>query len=198
VREQPFGVILFDEVEKADGGVHDLLLQVLGEGRISDATGRSVDLRNAIVVMTSNLGADTASRALGFSDPRAEAAHDAHYRAAAAAFFRPELLNRIDHVVPYRPLDADPVRTITRRALDEALSREGIARRGARVRYDDAVVDLLAAMGVDPRYGARPLKRTIERRVVGPVAALLAAGGADAPTSITLRAEGAALVVTAG
>lgn len=196
VREQPFGVLLFDEVEKADGGVHDLLLQVLGEGRITDATGRTVDLRNAIVVMTSNLGADTARRAPGFVDARDTGSQEAHYRAAAAAFFRPELLNRIDHVVPYRPLDAVTVRTITRRALDEALAREGITRRGVTVRYDDAVVDALAAMGIDPRYGARPLKRTIERRVVAPISALLAIRGADAPTSIALTAMGDEVVVT--
>lgn len=195
VREQPFGVLLFDEVEKADGGVHDLLLQVLGEGRITDATGRTVDLRNAIVVMTSNLGADTAGRATGFNDPRAAATHEAHYRAAAAAFFRPELMNRIDHVVPYRPLDLDTIRAIARRALDEALAREGVARRGVTVRYDDAVIDALAALGVDPRYGARPLKRTIERVVVAPLAGLLAASGSDPPKFLRLRADKGAVVV---
>jgi ATP-dependent Clp protease ATP-binding subunit ClpC len=195
LREQPFGVILLDEIEKADRSVHDLLLQALGEGRVTDATGRTVNLRNAIVMMTSNLGAETATRTLGFTDHAPARSLDVHYRAAAAAFFRPEFLNRIDHVVPYHPLGADTVREIARRALDEALSREGLTRRNITVRYDDAVLRALADLGMDPRYGARPLKRAMERWVVAPIAAILAARGADAPTSLTLVARDGAITV---
>ncbi|MCU0687863.1 MAG: AAA family ATPase [Polyangiaceae bacterium] len=180
VREQPFGVVLLDEIEKADLGVHDLLLQLLGDGRLTDATGSAVDFTNTVIVMTSNLGADTAGRAVGFGEATATSL-EAHYRAAAARFFRPEWLNRVDHLVPYRALDRDSIRTIARRALDAALGREGIARRGVTVHYDPAVVDLLADLGLDPRYGARPLKRTIEQRVVAPLAWLLAERGARPP-----------------
>ncbi len=188
VREQPFGVVLLDEIEKADGGVHDLLLQLLGEGRLTDATGCTVDFTNTVIVMTSNLGADNAGRAVGFGETTATGL-DAHYRAAAARFFRPELLNRIDHLVPYRALGRDSVLAIARRALDAALAREGLARRGVAVTYDPAVVDLLADLGLDPRYGARPLKRTIEQRVVTPLAWLLAARGAAPPKRVRLAAN---------
>src|SRR6185369_12764922 len=129
VREQPFGVVLFDEIEKADSGVHDLLLQILGEGRLTDGTARTVSFRNTIVVLTSNLGAEGAGRSLGFGAGGA-AAHDAHYRTAAAAFFRPELLNRFDQIVPYRPLSPEVIAILARRALEQALLREGLARRG--------------------------------------------------------------------
>ncbi|HEU4408356.1 MAG TPA: AAA family ATPase, partial [Polyangiaceae bacterium] len=187
VREQPFGVVLLDEVEKADGSVHDLLLQLLGEGRLTDATGCTVDFTNTVVVMTSNLGAETAGRALGFGEASAQGL-EAHYRAAAARFFRPELLNRIDHLVPYDALARDSVLAITRRALDAALAREGLARRGVAVTYEPAVVELLADIGLDARYGARPLKRAVEQRVVAPLAWQLAARGPDAPKAVTLTA----------
>jgi ATP-dependent Clp protease ATP-binding subunit ClpC len=185
VREQPFGVVLLDEIEKADGGVLDLLLQVLGEGRLTDSVGQTVGFRNTVVIMTSNLGADTAGRAVGFGDGGATAA-EAHYRAAAAAFFRPELLNRFDQIVPYRPLDRDVIASLARRMLDAAIAREGIGRRAVDVRYDDAVVDRLVALGFDARLGARPLKRAVEQHVVVPIAELLSGVGRR-PASIALR-----------
>ncbi|MFO0606131.1 MAG: AAA family ATPase [Polyangiales bacterium] len=190
VREQPFGVVLFDEVEKADGSVHDLLLQLLGEGRLTDGTGRTVSFRNTVVILTSNLGADTASRSLGFGEAAALRDAATHYTAAAAAFFRPELLNRFDHVVPYRPLSADTVAVIARRALQRALEREGVARRSVKVRYGDDVVARLAALGFDPKYGARPLNRAIEHWIVGPLARLLAARSHAPPAAVTLAVEG--------
>jgi ATP-dependent Clp protease ATP-binding subunit ClpC len=185
VREQPFGVVLLDEIEKADGSVHDLLLQLLDEGRLTDVTGRAVDFTNTVVVMTSNLGAETAGKQLGFGE-QAVASLDVHYRSAAARFFRPELLNRIDHLVPYRPLDRPSVRLIVQRMLDLALGREGIARRGVAIRYEPPLLDLLADIGMDPRYGARPLKRAIEQRVVAPLAWRLASAGERPPSAIHL------------
>jgi ATP-dependent Clp protease ATP-binding subunit ClpC len=173
VREQPFGVVLLDEVEKADSGVHDLLLQVLGEGRVSDDAGHTVSFRNTIVLLTSNLGADSVGRSIGFGGGGA-AAHDAHYRAAAARFFRPELLNRFDQIVPYRPLSTEVVGRLARKALAEALGREGLLERGVTVEFDDAVVARLAELGFDARLGARPLKRAVETHVVAPLARLLA------------------------
>ena len=198
VREQPFGVVLFDEVEKADGSVHDLLLQLLGEGRLTDGTGRTVSFRNTVVMLTSNLGADTASRSLGFGDAAAVRDASTHYTSAAAAFFRPELLNRFDHVVPYHPLSAQTVATIARRALQRALEREGIARRAIPVRYDDAVVARLAALGFDPKYGARPLNRAIEHWIIGPLARLLAARSHAPPKSIEIAVVGDEIAVGEG
>jgi ATP-dependent Clp protease ATP-binding subunit ClpC len=197
VREQPFGVVLLDEIEKADTGVHDLLLQILGEGRLTDSAGHTVSFRNTVVVLTSNLGADTAARSLGFS-AGSRVDLSAHYVSAAAQFFRPELLNRIDHVVPFAALSDETVLAITRRALDSALSREGLHRRRVKVRYDDTVVSALARLGFDPRYGARPLKRAIEQWVIGPIARVLSARGPAAPPEVELvvRKTGVAVAPT--
>jgi len=196
VREQPFGVVLLDEIEKADGGVHDLLLQILGEGRLADAAGRTVSFRNTIVLLTSNLGADGAGRSLGFGAGGASG-HEAHYRAAAAAFFRPELLNRFDQIVPYRPLGAEVIAQLARRALEKAVEREGLARRGVVVTWDEAVVTRLAELGFDPRLGARPLKRAVEEHVVAPLARLLAARSAKPPARVRLVVRSGAVAVEA-
>jgi ATP-dependent Clp protease ATP-binding subunit ClpC len=174
--------------------VHDLLLQILGEGRLSDATGRTVSFRNTVVILTSNLGAETAGRALGFGE-RGERDLDAHYLAAAAQFFRPEMLNRFDQIVPYRPLAPDTVAAIARKQLQAALEREGLKRRGVKVVCDEAVVARLAEVGFDLRYGARPLKRAVEQHVIAPIARLLAAGPVK---KITVRVEGEAISVSAG
>jgi ATP-dependent Clp protease ATP-binding subunit ClpC len=190
VREQPFGIVLFDEVEKADGSVHDLLLQILGEGRLTDGTGRTVSFRNTVVILTSNLGADTAARNLGFGSASAVRDVSTHYLSAAAAFFRPELLNRFDHVVPYHPLRPETVAIIARRAIARALEREGVARRNIVVHYDNDVVDRVASLGFDARYGARPLNRAIEHWIVGPLARLLAARSHDPPARIDVVVEG--------
>ncbi|ATB49084.1 AAA family ATPase [Corallococcus macrosporus] len=186
VREQPFGVVLLDEVEKADTGVHDLLLQVLGEGRLTDATGRTVSFRNTVVLLTSNLGADSAGRGLGFG-ARGVQEQATHYLGAAAAFFRPELLNRLDRVVPYRALTEDVIAALARRALEAALAREGLSRRGVKVTFGEDVVKHLARTGFDARYGARPLKRAVEQQVVAPLARWLAAQATRAPPQVVLR-----------
>ncbi len=199
VAAQPFGVVLLDEIEKADASVHDLLLQVLGEGRLTDPRGHTVSLRNTIIVLTSNLGADGAGRSLGFSSAQADpGAADGHYRSAAAAYFRPELLNRFGAVVPYRPLGPDVVAQLARRGLDHALGREGLTQRGVRVRYDDAVVARLAELGFDARLGARPLVRAIEAHVVAPLARLLAAAGAHPPAELRLVVADGVIVVEPG
>jgi ATP-dependent Clp protease ATP-binding subunit ClpC len=169
VRLQPFCVLLFDEIEKAHQSVLDLLLQILGDGRLTDAAGRTVDFTNAIIVMTSNLGADIEGRAVGFSEQnRSDRAQ--HYRRAAESFFRPELFNRIDTIVPYRPLGSDALRRIARRTLDDLLERRGLKRARILVDVDDELVDRMVRDAVDPRYGARTLARHIERRLVTPLA----------------------------
>jgi ATP-dependent Clp protease ATP-binding subunit ClpC len=177
VRRQPFSVVLLDEVEKAHPAVFDALLGVLGEGRLSDAAGRLTDFRNCVLVMTSNLGADTARPPVGFDAGGAGAAiasARAHYKAATEAFFRPELLNRIDDLVPFDPLSREAVREVVRRELARLGQREGLRRSWVTLAPSDALVDALARDGFDPRYGARPLKRVIERRVTAPLAAQLA------------------------
>jgi ATP-dependent Clp protease ATP-binding subunit ClpA len=178
VREEPFCVVLLDEIEKAHGDAHDALLAVLGEGRLTDANGRTADFRNAIVIMTSNLGASRSQTApLGFQGADAIAEADRlrrHFVEQAERFFRPEFVNRIDRVVVFRPLGEETVRTIARRELGKLLLREGIAGRRLLVEVDHDVIDTLAAAGFDPAYGARPLQRAIERSVIEPLSRLIA------------------------
>ncbi|MEZ4322283.1 MAG: AAA family ATPase [Myxococcota bacterium] len=176
VRERPFSVVLLDEIEKADPSVFDVLLQVLDEGRLTDNAGRLTSFRHCILLMTSNLGA-VRSRPIGPVGPEDTSKR---YRAAVEAFFRPEFVNRIGRVVPYGPLSPDALRVIARTLLEEALEREGLARRGVRVTWDAAVLDVLVANGTDARYGARPMKRALDQLVVQPLARALVAGGLGA------------------
>ena len=187
IREQPFSVVLFDEVEKADGGVFDLLLQVLGEGRLTDGTGKTVRFTHTIIIMTSNLGAKK-KEALGFGDAPGHA-QEQRYLEAAERFFRPEFVNRIDHLVPFSSLDRTSIKGIARRLLDRALEREGLLRREVQVRYSDAVLEHLVETGFDPKYGARPMKRAVESAVTVPLARALMDRPNDAPTTIELDVE---------
>ncbi|MFN8501510.1 AAA family ATPase [Kouleothrix sp.] len=180
VREQPFCVLLFDELEKAHSDVFDALLQVLGEGRLTDAAGRTADFRNAIIIMTSNLGASRREmHDIGFAangrDGQAsdDARLRAHFTKEAEQFFRPEFFNRIDRIVAFRPLTLAAMRLITRRELGKLLMREGVVRRNLLVEIDDAVIERLLAQGFHPLYGARPLQREIERLVILPLARLV-------------------------
>jgi ATP-dependent Clp protease ATP-binding subunit ClpC len=165
VRRQPFSVLLLDEIEKAAADVFDTLMGVFDEGRLTDQYGRVTNFRSTIIVMTSNLGAGE-SRSVGFGggDTGPE------YRDAAMRFFRPEFFNRMDQVVTFRPLKPEGVRAITRRELDAIAKRDGLLRGGVRVAWSVALVEYLAGIGFDPRYGARPLQRAVEREVVAPLA----------------------------
>jgi ATP-dependent Clp protease ATP-binding subunit ClpC len=164
VRRQPFCVLLLDEVEKAAADVFDTLMGVFDEGRLTDQYGRVTNFRSTVIVMTSNLGAGQ-SRSVGFnqqSGPR--------YKDAALRFFRPEFFNRMDRVVTFRSLLPESVKAITKRELDAIARRDGLVRTGVRVEWSDALVDRLAGIGFDSRYGARPLQRAVEREVVAPLA----------------------------
>jgi ATP-dependent Clp protease ATP-binding subunit ClpC len=149
--------------------------------------------------MTSNLGAETAGKSLGFG-AGAAAALDRHYRAAATAFFRPELVNRLDQIVPYRALDRAVVARLAARLLAAALAREGLVRRGVVVDVDRAVAPRLAELGFDARLGARPLKRAVETHVIAPLARLVARLGARSPGRLTVvvDAAGDLQIVAAG
>jgi ATP-dependent Clp protease ATP-binding subunit ClpA len=169
VRERPFSVVLLDEIEKAHPVFFDALMTVLDEGVLADAAGRTTDFRNTIVIMTTNLGARRGG-SLGFG-------HEAppSYEADIRAFFRPEFYNRIDQLVVFRPLSKPVVEEIARKELAEVAAREGFAKRKIRVDFTAALVRHIAETGFDPTYGARPLQRAIEQRVVGPVAKFLVA-----------------------
>jgi ATP-dependent Clp protease ATP-binding subunit ClpC len=160
MRQQPFVVVLLDEIEKAAPEVFDMLLAVLDEGRLADRYGRTTNFRSAIIVMTSNLGASNQG-SIGFtSEPPAP------YESAAYGFFRPEFFNRIDALVTFRPLGPEVCLAITRKELHEVARREGLLRADLRLEVSDALVRRLAQDGFDPRYGARPLQRILEARFV--------------------------------
>ncbi|MBA2661323.1 MAG: ATP-dependent Clp protease ATP-binding subunit [Bradymonadaceae bacterium] len=175
IREQPFQVILFDEIEKAHATVFDFLLQILGEGRLTDALGQTVSVTSAVVIMTSNLGAGGPS-SLGFEGGNPDAAREAvgqHYRGVVEEFFRPEFVGRIDRIIAFRSLGSETARSLVERALKEAFSREGLVRRLIRVSAEPAVVDYLIKIGFDERYGARPLRQSVESYIIAPLANFL-------------------------
>ncbi len=179
IREQPFSVVLLDEVEKANPLVFDLLLALIGEGRLTNADGVTADFRNAIVIMTSNLGATRSQTSgLGFASGASDGVDPLvrHYLDEAEKFFRPEFFNRIDRIVAFKPLGEDTIRQVARRELGKLLLREGITRRRLLVEVDEPVIEVLARDGFHPRYGARPLQRELERAVIRPLAQLVVEG----------------------
>ncbi len=177
VRQQPFQVILLDELEKAHASVFDLLLQVMGEGRITDALGQTVPMTGSVIIMTSNLGSE-GPESLGFdaSKSRAEVERQ-HFMSAVEAFFRPEFVGRIDRVIPFRSLGRATASRLVERALEEAFSREGLARRNITVSATDEVIDHLISVGFDQRYGARPLRQAVENHITATLADFLSQQG---------------------
>lgn len=171
VRAQPFSVVLLDEIEKAYDGIFDTLLSLLDEGQLCDRLGRVTDFRNCIVVMTTNLGA-SAGRGIGFAGQEAGEVSLEEIK----GFFRPELFNRIDQVIAFRPLDRDTIEQIAARELALLAERPGLARRGLRLRCTPRLVAAIAAAGFSPEYGARPLQRAIERLVTPVLAEHLLSG----------------------
>jgi ATP-dependent Clp protease ATP-binding subunit ClpC len=175
IREQPFSVVLLDEFEKADPSFFDLLLQILGDGRLTDAAGRVADFCNSVIVMTSNLGAEgfqrgpTGFRPEGATSPEAQA----HFADAVRKFLRPEIYNRLDAIVPFHALPPDIVLSIAQRHLDLLRQRDGIRLRSITWQMGTEVADFLASKGYHPRYGARPLKRVVERELLVPLAETL-------------------------
>jgi len=183
IREQPFGVVLLDEIEKAHPAVFDLLLQVLGEGRLTDARGRTAYFHNAIIILTSNLGARGGRAALGLApaDPdRDRRAELDRYAAAVASAFRPELVNRLDKVVAFHRLSAAEVAEVATLALSRLGDRRGLGQAGISVDASPAAIARLAAGGTSADHGVRALRRHLHDALVAPAARLLAQAGATA------------------
>ncbi|MBL8115657.1 MAG: AAA family ATPase, partial [Acidobacteria bacterium] len=188
VSGQPFAVLLLDEFEKAHDTVHDRFLQLFDEGSFINGSGETVSCRSMILIATSNAGAEAylEEGRLGFFAPQGVDAltHDVEHRLSKR--FRPEFLNRFDQVVHFRPLARSDVRTIARRELVELATRSGLSRHGVTLEADEAVVDWLAAHGYDPRYGARFLRRALERHVTSALAAVLVSGPPERGSTIRL------------
>ncbi len=172
VRQNPFSVILFDELEKVHPSFYDLLLQILGEGRLTDARGRVADFCSTIIIMTSNIGArafQTSSVGFGSSDPTASDASE-HFRTAVQAHFRPELFNRLDRIIAFAPLQREVIRKIVDRELLHIMKREGFQGRDVNFLPEKEVLDFLGEKGYNARYGARFLQRTLRERLIIPLA----------------------------
>ncbi|WP_322528586.1 ATP-dependent chaperone ClpB [Salinicola sp. LHM] len=186
VRRKPYSVLLLDEVEKAHPDVFNILLQVLEDGRLTDGQGRTVDFRNTVIVMTSNLGSDVIQR-MGGDDSDYSAMRDA-VMTVVGNHFRPELINRIDEVVVFHALGQEQIQAIASIQLDRLRSR--LAERDLKLAISDEAMAQLAVVGFDPVFGARPLKRAIQSRIENPLAQDLLSGRFLPGDTIRVRAEG--------
>ncbi|MBP3863904.1 MAG: ATP-dependent chaperone ClpB, partial [Pseudomonas sp.] len=178
VRRKPYSVILLDEVEKAHPDVFNVLLQVLEDGRLTDSHGRTVDFRNTVIVMTSNLGSAQIQELVGDREAQRAAVMD-----AVSTHFRPEFVNRIDEVVIFEPLARDQIAGIAEIQLGRLRSR--LAERDLSLELNQDALDKLIAVGYDPVYGARPLKRAIQRWIENPLAQLILSGQFLPGTTVT-------------
>ncbi len=176
-RRRPHAVLLLDEIEKANPAVLDTLLQVIGEARLTDARGRTVDLSGMMILMTSNLGASHSQRDTVLSD--VQSSRRDVYRRAAKAYFRPEFFNRIDALLDFDSLDPAVILDVARRQIDQVLSRDGLARHLMVVQIEPSALQSVAGRGFDARLGARAVKRQIERDLVTPISRLLVESGLD-------------------
>ena len=165
MRRKPYSVILLDEVEKAHPDVFNVLLQVLDDGRLTDGQGRTVDFRNTVIVMTSNLGSQIIQEMAGEE-------HYAEMKNAVmeivGSHFRPEFINRVDDVVVFHPLGREQIRAIATLQIDQLRSR--LQDRDIGLELTEAALDRLGEAGFDPVYGARPLKRAIQQQLENPLA----------------------------
>jgi ATP-dependent Clp protease ATP-binding subunit ClpC len=190
VRRQPFSVVLLDEIEKAHPDVFDLLLQVTGEGRLTDSIGRTADFTNAVVVMTSNLGTAHSGRQIGLAASDATRQHV--FVKAAESFFRPEFFNRIDRVIPFESLSREQMRQIAELLLEDVFRRDGLVRRRCALSVEPAAMERIVDAGYHPQFGARALKRAIEQQLMHPVAASLSGVKPELPAVVSVypAAEG--------
>jgi ATP-dependent Clp protease ATP-binding subunit ClpB len=189
VRRRPYQVILFDEVEKAHHDVFNVLLQVLDDGRLTDGQGRTVDFRNTVIILTSNLGTEYLSTNEGGEATQARA----QVMQAVRAHFRPEFLNRLDEIILFHRLSRTNMDTIV--DIQIARLQKLLADRKIEITLDDKARNWLAAAGYDPVYGARPLKRVIQRRLQDPLAELLLEGAIGDGATVTVGANKTGLVI---
>ncbi|MGZ8144632.1 MAG: AAA family ATPase, partial [Methylosarcina sp.] len=201
VRRKPYSVILMDEVEKAHPDVFNVLLQVLDDGRLTDGQGRTVDFRNTVVVMTSNLGSSRIQELAGEAQGRASAAGGMTPGAAEANYqemksevmeivgmhFRPEFINRIDEVVVFHPLEREQIRAIAKIQIGHLQKR--LAEREIGFEISEAALDRLGEAGFDPVYGARPLKRAIQHQLENPLAQEILAGRFESGDTIKVELQ---------
>jgi ATP-dependent Clp protease ATP-binding subunit ClpB len=186
VHRRPYSVVLFDEIEKAHGDVFNVLLQLLDDGRLTDGHGRTVDFRNTVVIMTSNLGSHL------FQEVDSPERVRPLILETLRQSLRPEFLNRIDETVIFKPLGREAIAAIVEIQVDHLKKR--LAQRRIELELSEAAKELLAREGYDPAYGARPLKRTIQRMVQDPLALRLLNGDFVAGDTVVADAENGEIV----
>jgi len=191
VRRRPYSVVLFDEIEKAHPDVMHMLLQILEEGRITDTLGRRIDFRNTIIIMTSNVGAEQLARGtgpLGFgSDTSETVANDDKLLGIAKKFFKPEFINRVDDIIVFRKLNKEDLMAIVDIELGKL--RERLVGRKLEFEVSDEVKDFLIAKGYEPEFGARPLRRAVERFIEDPMAEELLRGTFDKAKKVRVELD---------
>jgi ATP-dependent Clp protease ATP-binding subunit ClpB len=194
VRRKPYSVILFDEIEKAHPDVFNVLLQVLDDGRLTDGQGRTVDFRNTVIVMTSNLGSHKIQQMTDNGDD--PALIKIAVMAEVKASFRPEFVNRIDEIIVFQPLGEAQIAHIARiqlRSLEQRLAKLDI-----KLDVDDAALKVVAAAGFDPVYGARPLKRAIQQQIENPLSREILAGRYAGGDTVKIGATGGEITFRKG
>jgi len=196
VRRKPYSVVLLDEIEKAHPDVFNILLQVLDDGRLTDNKGRTVDFRNTIVIMTSNIGSHLIQENMEKMDGSDNEGLIERTREQVFALLkktiRPEFLNRIDEVIMFTPLSRDEIREIVKlqfRQLENMLAASEIA-----IDISEEAVDLIAELGFDPQYGARPIRRVLQRKLVNELSKMILAGKVDRSKAIRVMARNGELV----
>ncbi len=189
IRRRPYSVVLLDEVEKAHPDVFNMLLQIMEEGRLTDSFGRNVDFRNAILILTSNIGADLIKGGAGFGfAKRTEATDYDNIKVVlmkeVERFFRPEFINRLDDVIVFRPLTRADITLIIDYEIAKLAKR--LKTQGFAIRLEPAAKEFLIEKGYNPEFGARPLRRSIGQYVEDPLSETLLSGGFDAPCTIVV------------
>lgn len=192
VRRKPYSVVLFDEIEKAHPDVFNVLLQVLDDGRITDSQGRTVNFKNTIIIMTSNLGSQYILDGID-KDGNISSEAKEQVSALLKSTFRPEFLNRLDDIVTFTPLTRDSVKKIIGLLLEKLNSR--LERQNLHLKVTDAAKDVIIDGGYDVTFGARPLKRFIESHIETPVARIILSGNLDEGDVIVVDAENGSLKI---
>ena len=191
VRRRPYAVILFDEVEKAHPDVFNVMLQILDDGRVTDGQGRTVDFTNTVLILTSNIGSQSILELAG--DPEQHGAMESRVNGALRAHFRPEFLNRLDDQIIFHSLRREELRQIV--TLQVERLRQRLAERKLELSLSDGAADWLANAGYDPVYGARPLKRAVQRELETPIAKAILAGRYSEGQAISVELEADALAL---
>ena len=192
VRRKPYCVVLFDEIEKAHPDVMNMLLQILEEGKLTDNTGRVVDFRNTIILLTSNVGSDTLKKnnVIGFGAAKDDASYDKMREKTldeAKKFFRPEFLNRLDDVIVFRQLTKPDLITILDLEVNKVMER--LKHKSITLVLDEKAKDFLVEKGFDPQYGARPMRRSVEKNLEDPLAEELLRGSLNPGDPVQVSAS---------